>query len=67
MEDCLRDGQLDRTDLTLADISRLGESFLRVLATIFHQRVDYPGFNFNVEPEKDRRTLTADIDAARAS
>jgi len=67
MEDCLRDGQLDRTDLTLSDISRLGESFLRVLATIFHQRVDYPGFNFNAEPEKDTRTLAADIDAARAS
>jgi putative nucleotidyltransferase with HDIG domain len=66
VEDCLRDGQLDQTDLTLSDISRLGESFLRVLATIFHQRIDYPGFNFNAEPQEPR-AVTGAADAARAS
>jgi hypothetical protein len=50
VDDCLRDGQLDQTDLTLADLRRVQESFLRVLTTIYHQRIDYPGFDFNAEP-----------------
>jgi putative nucleotidyltransferase with HDIG domain len=60
-EDCLRDGQLDETDLTLKDLSRISEAFFRVLANIFHQRIDYPGFDFNAEPSRERRT------SARAS
>ncbi len=47
VEDCLQDGQLDETDLTLADLTRISAAFLRVLTNIFHQRVDYPGFDFN--------------------
>jgi cyclic-di-AMP phosphodiesterase PgpH len=47
LDDCLQDGQLDQTDLTLSDLRAVSEAFLRVLATIFHQRVDYPGFDFN--------------------
>jgi cyclic-di-AMP phosphodiesterase PgpH len=46
-EDCLRDGQLEESDLTLKDLSRVSEAFFRVLANIFHQRIDYPGFDFN--------------------
>ena len=64
-EDCLRDGQLDETDLTLADLEAVRESFLRVLATIFHQRIDYPGFDFNAEPRRERRGTGAE--ATRAS
>lgn len=62
VEDCLRDGQLDSTDLTLSDIRKASESFLRVLSNIFHQRIDYPGLNFNAEPRRERREL-----AGRAS
>lgn len=59
-EDCLHDGQLDATDLTLTDLKRVAETFLRVLTNIFHQRVDYPGFDFNVEPGERKETrLTA--------
>jgi putative nucleotidyltransferase with HDIG domain len=57
VEDCLRDGQLDSTDLTLSDIRKVSESFLRVLSNIFHQRIDYPGLNFNAEPKRERRAL----------
>jgi cyclic-di-AMP phosphodiesterase PgpH len=46
-DDCLQDGQLDKTDLTLADLNAAADAFLRVLSTIFHKRVDYPGFDFN--------------------
>jgi len=64
-DDCLRDGQLDETDLTLADMKEVCESFLRVLSTIFHQRIDYPGFDFNAEPRRERRGPRAE--ATRAS
>jgi cyclic-di-AMP phosphodiesterase PgpH len=46
-EDCLRDGQMDETDLTLGDLSRVAEAFQRVLTHIHHRRLDYPGFDFN--------------------
>ena len=46
-EDCLHDGQLDHTDLTLGDLHKVEEAFLRVLTNIYHRRVDYPGFDFN--------------------
>ena len=46
-ENCLRDGQLDHTDLTLGDLHKVEEAFLRVLTNIHHRRVDYPGFDFN--------------------
>ena len=62
LDDCLRDGQLDQTDLTLRDLRRVADAFLRVLTTIFHQRIDYPGFDFNAEPSRVR----AGDDAAAA-
>jgi hypothetical protein len=37
------DGQLDECDLTLRDLHRIANSFARILAGIFHQRVEYPG------------------------
>lgn len=64
VEDCLNDGQLDQTDLTLSDIRNISEAFLRVLANIFHQRVDYPGFDFNAGVKREKRPVA---DAARAS
>jgi hypothetical protein len=64
VDDCLNDGQLDQTDLTLSDIRNVSEAFLRVLANIFHQRVDYPGFDFNAGPKREKRPVA---DAARAS
>ncbi len=57
-DDCLQDGQLDKTDLTLSDLKAVSDAFLRVLSTIFHQRVDYPGFDFNAGVKRDKRPLT---------
>jgi putative nucleotidyltransferase with HDIG domain len=64
LDDCLHDGQLDKTDLTLADLSAVSEAFLRVLSRIFHQRVDYPGFDFNARVKREKRPQAG---AARAS
>ncbi len=46
-DDSLQDGQLDETDLTLGDLHKVEEAFLRVLTNIHHRRIDYPGFDFN--------------------
>ncbi|HVT58821.1 MAG TPA: HDIG domain-containing protein [Thermoanaerobaculia bacterium] len=53
--DCVDDGQLDHTDLTLSDLKTVGDAFVRVLSTIFHQRVDYPGFDFNAVQRREKR------------
>jgi cyclic-di-AMP phosphodiesterase PgpH len=40
--DKVRDGQLDRCDLTFKDIDRIRDSFTRILAGHFHSRIEYP-------------------------
>jgi putative nucleotidyltransferase with HDIG domain len=39
-QDCLREGQLDETDLTLSDLRQVADSFLRILSNIYHHRID---------------------------
>ena len=46
------DGQLDECDLTLRDLHRIANSFARILAGIFHQRVDYPGIHLQDSGKK---------------
>ena len=41
------DGQLDHCELTFADLERIQEAFLRLLVSMYHRRVDYPGFDFS--------------------
>ncbi len=59
-DNCLQDSQLDHTDLTLGDLRKVEEAFLRVLTNIHHRRIDYPGFNFN-------RREGAEKDGSRAA
>jgi hypothetical protein len=40
------DRQLDSCDLTFADLDRIQEALLRSLVSMYHHRVDYPGFDF---------------------
>ncbi len=57
--DCLRDGQFDDCDLTLKDLSTVNEALIRTVTTIFHHRIDYPGFDFNREITETRATRRA--------
>ncbi|KAF1075687.1 HD family phosphohydrolase [Halodesulfovibrio sp. MK-HDV] len=36
------EGQLDDSELTFSDLTKVGESFHRVLTGIFHRRIEYP-------------------------
>ncbi|HXV62095.1 MAG TPA: HDIG domain-containing protein [Vicinamibacteria bacterium] len=45
------DGQLNECALTLRDLEKIAQSFLRVLMGIHHHRVSYPGFDFEKQVE----------------
>lgn len=36
------DGQLDECDLTLKDLTKIADAFLKVLASMYHERIRYP-------------------------
>ena len=40
-------GELDSCDLTFADLDKIQSAFLRCLVSMYHHRVDYPGFDFS--------------------
>ncbi|HHW21978.1 MAG TPA: HDIG domain-containing protein [Clostridiaceae bacterium] len=42
IKDKLDDGQLDRCDLTLKDLSIIADSFVQVLSGVYHERIEYP-------------------------
>jgi len=46
------DGQLDECDLTFADLDRIQQAFHRLLVSMYHHRVDYPGFDFGNKPKQ---------------
>lgn len=55
IRDKLDDGQLDRCDLTLKDLSLIADAFLQVLGGAFHKRPEYP--------EIERKTPLSVIDS----
>lgn len=42
MMDKVRQGQLDRSDLTFRDLETIRNTFVRILAGHFHSRIEYP-------------------------
>jgi membrane-associated HD superfamily phosphohydrolase len=42
IKDKLNDSQLDNCELTLKDLEVIVQSFIKVLAGIFHERIEYP-------------------------
>ncbi len=47
VENAIRDGQLAESDLTFAELDIVKQAFVSTLASMYHARVDYPGFSFN--------------------
>ena len=45
--DTTEDGQLSECDITLSEIDRITCSFLETLSSYYHDRIVYPGFDFN--------------------
>jgi len=42
IKDKLDDGQLDECNLTLKDLDKIAKTFSKILAGVFHTRIDYP-------------------------
>jgi putative nucleotidyltransferase with HDIG domain len=43
------EGQLEECDLTFTDLRKVQSAFLQTLLSMYHQRVDYPGYDFDSE------------------
>ncbi len=55
VSDVVLDDQLDQSDLTFSDLERAEAAFLRTLSSIYHHRIDYPGFDFEKVQERPFR------------
>lgn len=58
IQDRLRQGQLDQSDLTLRDLATIQRTFVRVLGSVYHTRVEYP--NLDQGQRADQRDGGAD-------
>jgi putative nucleotidyltransferase with HDIG domain len=48
----LEDGQLDDCDFSLKEFRTMASSFLATLYTLYHPRIEYPGFDFEMKKKK---------------
>ena len=58
VDERFQEGELDESPLTLRDLMRIKEAFVKILAGIFHTRIEYPDRDENKEaseqePESD--------------
>src|SRR5437867_3756247 len=60
--DIVLDDQLNQSDLTFSDLEKAEAAFLRTLSSIYHHRIDYPGFEFDKVPERSFRGSRAHQD-----
>lgn len=51
----IQDGQLDDSEFSLKELKTAAASFLSTLDTIYHQRVEYPGFDFERKKAKNNK------------
>lgn len=47
------DGQFDECDITMRELDQIASAFHRVLIGVYHRRIDYPGFQFEVRKGKE--------------
>jgi putative nucleotidyltransferase with HDIG domain len=59
---CLHDGQLDDSKFSLKELKTVAASFLDTLYTVYHHRVEYPGFDFEMKTAKENQTTTKSND-----
>lgn len=50
------DGQFEECDLTFADLEKIEEALLRTLTSMYHHRLEYPGFEFGRRRSETRES-----------
>ncbi|REJ78859.1 MAG: HDIG domain-containing protein [Acidobacteria bacterium] len=58
----LADDQLDECDLTLRELTQIRESMIKSLVSIYHSRVDYPGYNPPASKTLENIIIPKDLD-----
>jgi len=48
------DGQLDQCDLNFKEIEQIQDALLKILLSMYHGRIDYPGYEFEKKRERRR-------------
>ncbi len=48
----LNSGQMDESDLTLKELDQIGDTFVKIMAGIYHARVEYPEKDLKAEIER---------------
>jgi membrane-associated HD superfamily phosphohydrolase len=56
----ISDGQFDGCEITLRDVRLVKDSFFKILAGIFHHRIDYPGYDFKTTGDESKRGALPD-------
>ncbi len=64
IQNFFKDGQLEECELTLKDLQKIEEGFIRILTGIFHQRIDYPSLPF-IELQKKKNDENLDQKPAK--
>jgi putative nucleotidyltransferase with HDIG domain len=52
VSDVVLDEQFAQCDLTFSDLEKVSNAFLKTLSSIYHHRIDYPGFDFDKVVER---------------
>ncbi|NLA26148.1 MAG: HD domain-containing protein, partial [Firmicutes bacterium] len=52
IKDRLNNGQMDESDLTLKELDLIGEAFVKIMAGIYHSRIEYPEKDLKAEIER---------------
>ena len=63
----IQDGQLSEAPLTLREIDRIQEQFVKVVSGMFHHRLDYPATKHLTESEEGKRGEEREEAGARRS
>jgi hypothetical protein len=58
----IQDGQLDDSTLSIKELKSIAASFLSTLDNIYHQRVEYPGFDFEMKKAKNKKPAKSSND-----
>ena len=48
----LNSGQMDESDLTLKEFDQIGDAFVKIMAGIYHSRIEYPEKDLRAEIER---------------
>ncbi len=63
----VQDGQLDESPLTLGELARVKQQFVKVLSGVVHRRIEYPETKHLTDAEDPARPRRANVDAPTAS